>query len=174
MKILLINPPVYDFKLYNEWMNPTGLMQVSSYLKHCGFETEIFDSLYSISSIKKYATGFFTREPADFPLSDSLIQKQYFRYGMPKAEIESLLSNKKFDTVFVGSFLTYWYPGCFEMIKTVKKINPKAPVFLGGIYATLCNEHAKKYSLADFVIPGNFDENVSQKIAEILHFDKPE
>jgi len=77
VKILLINPPVYDFKLYNEWMNPTGLMQISSLLKRNGFETEIFDTLYSLSALKKYSTGFFTREPAAFPNTDYTISNHY-------------------------------------------------------------------------------------------------
>jgi radical SAM superfamily enzyme YgiQ (UPF0313 family) len=28
------------------------------------------------------------------------------------------------------------------------------PIILGGIYATICNQHAAKYSQADYVIAG--------------------
>ena len=174
VKILLVNPPVYDFKLYNEWMNPTGLMQISSLLKRNGFETEIFDTLYSLSELKKYSTGFFTRETAAFPNTDYTISNQYYRYGMAGQNIETALAAKKYDAVFIGSFLTYWYPGCFEIIQTVKKLKPEIPVFLGGIYATLCREHALKYSGADFVFSGIFNDNTLKTVAQILNFRLPE
>ena len=93
---------------------------------------------------------------------------------MEGQNIEAALAAKKYDAVLVGSFLTYWYPGCFEIIQTVKKLNPKIPVFLGGIYATLCREHALKYSGADFVFSGIFNENTLKTVAQILNFRLPE
>jgi radical SAM superfamily enzyme YgiQ (UPF0313 family) len=55
--------------------------------------------------------------------------------------------------------MTYWYPGVFEVIRLAKLRYPDVSVTLGGIYATLCNEHARKLSKADTVIsgPGEFE-----------------
>ena len=58
------------------------------------------------------------------------------------------------DAVLVTSLMTYWYPGVFEAVHTIRKVFPKTPILLGGIYATLCTEHARKYSGADMVISG--------------------
>jgi radical SAM superfamily enzyme YgiQ (UPF0313 family) len=42
-----------------------------------------------------------------------------------------------------------------ETAELVRKIFPGVPVVLGGIYATLCEEHAKRNIPADRIIPGN-------------------
>lgn len=47
--------------------------------------------------------------------------------------------------------MTYWYLGVAEIIKVIKEFSPKAKIVLGGIYATLCLEHAKTLG-ADLVV----------------------
>jgi radical SAM superfamily enzyme YgiQ (UPF0313 family) len=58
------------------------------------------------------------------------------------------------DLVLVTSQMTYWYPGVQETIRVIKEIFPEPAVILGGIYATLCREHAAGCSGADLVTPG--------------------
>jgi len=50
--------------------------------------------------------------------------------------------------------MTYWYPGPFEVIRRVKARWPEVPVVLGGVYATLCVDHARARSGADAVLTG--------------------
>jgi radical SAM superfamily enzyme YgiQ (UPF0313 family) len=50
--------------------------------------------------------------------------------------------------------MTYWYPGVREAIGVVREVFPRVPVLLGGIYATLCPEHAAAHCGADRVCPG--------------------
>jgi radical SAM superfamily enzyme YgiQ (UPF0313 family) len=47
------------------------------------------------------------------------------------------------DLICVTSGMTYWYLGVFKLIEITKKLFRNVPVILGGIYATLCEEHAK-------------------------------
>lgn len=47
------------------------------------------------------------------------------------------------DLVYVTSMFTYWYKKVWEAVRYYKKCYPKAKVMLGGVYATLCPEHAK-------------------------------
>jgi radical SAM superfamily enzyme YgiQ (UPF0313 family) len=54
--------------------------------------------------------------------------------------------------------MTYWYPGPFEAIRRVKARWPDVPVALGGVYATLCEEHARACSGADAVLVGPGEE----------------
>ena len=50
--------------------------------------------------------------------------------------------------------MTYWYQGVQFVIELVKERFPKVPTGLGGIYATLCFDHATNNSGADFIVKG--------------------
>ena len=53
--------------------------------------------------------------------------------------------------------MTYWYLGIIEVAKTLKEVFPNTPIVLGGIYATLCYEHAKTLKNIDDVVSGSLD-----------------
>ncbi|SDB44735.1 Radical SAM superfamily protein [Desulfonatronum thiosulfatophilum] len=53
--------------------------------------------------------------------------------------------------------MTYWYPGVTAMVHLLRRIWPKVPIVLGGVYATLCPEHAKSEEV-DLVLQGPFEE----------------
>lgn len=57
------------------------------------------------------------------------------------------------DLIYVTSMFTYWYRSVWEAVRHYKKLFSKARVMVGGIYATLCPEHAKQ-SGADEVMAG--------------------
>jgi len=61
--------------------------------------------------------------------------------------------------------MTYWYPGVFKVIEITKKLFKKVPVILGGIYATLCFEHARKYSGVDIVFKGRGEFEILKSIS---------
>ena len=44
MRILLVNPPIYDFTAYDFWLKPYGMLQVAGLLRGCG-DLDIFDYL---------------------------------------------------------------------------------------------------------------------------------
>ncbi len=167
MKILLINPPVYDFKLYDEWMKPLSLYQISHILKENDFEIayinclDRFDkSIKQCLKTKKYNIGYYPSSEIDKPDIYKNIKRKYKRYGISKERIAELLSeNKDAKAVLITSLMTYWYPGVFEVINLTKEIIPNAKVFLGGVYATLCFNHAKKFSNTDYVFKGQFSHS---------------
>ena len=68
--------------------------------------------------------------------------------------MHDLAGVKRPDAVLVTSLMTYWYPGVFEAIRCIKKVFHDVPVILGGVYATLCEDHARKLSGADHIITG--------------------
>lgn len=45
MRALLVNPWVYDFKAFDFWNKPLGLLIVARLLKSCGFEIDYLDCL---------------------------------------------------------------------------------------------------------------------------------
>jgi radical SAM superfamily enzyme YgiQ (UPF0313 family) len=66
--------------------------------------------------------------------------------------------------------MTYWYPGVFEVIKITKHMLPGIPIVLGGIYATLCPEHAIK-SGADIIITGAGEKQLSALLHDFFGDD---
>ena len=51
--------------------------------------------------------------------------------------------------------MTYWYLGIREVVEDIRRIQPSAKIVLGGIYSTICPEHALTMG-ADLVINGHF------------------
>jgi radical SAM superfamily enzyme YgiQ (UPF0313 family) len=47
--------------------------------------------------------------------------------------------------------MTYWYPGVQEVIADLRALSPSTRIVLGGVYATLCPQHARGLG-ADLVI----------------------
>ena len=92
--------------------------------------------------------------PTPQPLRD--VPRRYGRYGMSLAGVQAALASLPQEPAafLVTSLMTYWYPGVQAAIAAIRTFFPRVPVILGGIYATLLPEHAKKYSGADYVLPG--------------------
>ncbi|MCS7250287.1 MAG: radical SAM protein [candidate division WOR-3 bacterium] len=168
-RALLINPWIYDFKAYDFFLKPLGLLYLASYLREKGFQIDFIDCLDRNHPLilknfqlkkDKYGRGKFPYTFIEKPAVYKNIKRRYKRYGMPlEIFYEILESIKEPDYIFITSVMTYWYLGTFEMIKILKE-RFKAPIILGGIYPTLYYEHAKKYSSADIIIKGRFEKEL--------------
>ncbi len=183
--ILLINPWIYDFAAYDLWVKPLGLLYIAGVLKRNGFGVHLIDcldpyhpemeKLYKDGkpSRKETGRGHFYREQVEKPeILKGIIKRQYKRYGIAPSVFEHELSSiPKPDAILVTSMMTYWYPGVFETIKLAKAYHPEAPVILGGVYATLCNEHAKSFSKADMIISGPGEVEVLRIIKQLTGKD---
>ena len=102
---------------------------------------------------RKYGTGKFWKQTVPKPPQLSSIPRSYSRYGIaPQVFIEELKKVQRPAAILVTSLMTYWYLGVFEAINLAKDIHPDVPIILGGIYTTLCPEHARNYSHADLII----------------------
>ena len=166
--ILLINPWITDFAAYNFWIRPIGLLYIARLVRENGFQVTLIDCLDSYSKIRKYGDGNFFKTWIEKPKPLESIPRYYSRYGIPEGGLkERLTSIRKPDVVGVTSGMTYWYPGLFELIRIVKQILNDAPIILGGIYASLCYEHAVKYSGADYVLKGRGETDGLKLISAI-------
>lgn len=151
-RILLVNPPVYDFTAYDFWLKPYGLLTVAGFLRGKA-EMLLFDYLDRMHPAvpkdrklrsDRWGRGEYHSRRIDKPSCFSQIPRYYHRFGLPRKEFQDFLSEQKnFDCVLIQTGLTYWYPGIIETIEVIKEFCPKARIVLGGIYATLCPEHAK-------------------------------
>jgi len=182
--ILLINPWIHDFAAYDLWAKPVGLLYLASLLRNNGYNVHYIDCLnpynpelrhepgIKLQKRKPSGDGKYPKEniPKPEPLRD--IPRRYSRYGITPRIFESeLLQIKKPDLIFVTSMMTYWYPGVFETIELIRQNTPDVPVILGGNYATLCPEHAAKWSGADMVISGEGERSINKLLKDLLGND---
>jgi radical SAM superfamily enzyme YgiQ (UPF0313 family) len=179
-KILLINPWIHDFAAYDFWLKPLGLLYLGGLLRQNGHQVHFIDCLDPYHPVMlarglkqpqrhAYGRGKFFRQVIPKPDSLKMIPKNYCRYGiLPEIFREELKNHQDTDIVLITSMMTYWYPGVFEAIKIIKEVLPQVPIVLGGKYATLCYEHAIKYSGADFVIVGAGEEQILQLLQDLF------
>lgn len=182
--ILLVNPPIYDFSAYDLWSKPLGLLYIASVLREQGCRVHWVDALDrwdkdlpEPGKTRPYHDGHYHKTVIEKPGVFSAVPRQYHRYGLPqeivRKRIEKIHRTNNIDAVMVTSVMTYWYPGVFEVIRLCRQIMPDVPVVLGGIYATLFPDHARRFSGADIVFTGQSENHVLEWIAS--RFDtKPE
>ena len=167
--ILLINPWITDFAAYNFWIRPHGLLSIASFLRNNGFKITFIDCLDSIVKRKKYGDGKFRKIEIEKPLPFKSVPRKYSQYGISEEIFKDKISYiEKPDLIGITSGMTYWYPGVFKAIRIVKESLKKVPILLGGIYATLCYDHAVKYSEADYIIRGNGELQLPKIISELF------
>lgn len=156
-RVLLVNPPVYDFAAYDFWVKPYGLLTAAGYLQHKA-EIVLFDYLdrsKSNSTSDLWDRGQFPHQKIPRPACLDKIPRYYHRFGTAQEDFQRFLNeNGPFDFVLVQTMMTYWYEGVAEVIEDVRKFLPGAKIVLGGVYATLCHEHAEKLD-ADLVVRGS-------------------
>ena len=171
-RILLINPWIVDFAAYNFWIKPLGLLCIADLLRRHGFRVSLVDCLdYSIKT-KPYGDGKFFKTRIEKRATFKSIPRNYSQYGIPEEMLfKSLSLLEEPDLICVSSGMTYWYPGAFKVIEITKRLFKDVPVILGGIYATLCNEHAQKHSGADLVFDGRGEAEVVGLISDLTNFE---
>ena len=170
--ILLINPWITDFAAYNLWVRPLGLLRIGTFLRKQGFRISLVDCLDSYSKKKEYGAGKFLKTKISKPYPIKTIPRNYCRYGITEEMLtEKLSAMERPDVIGITSGMTYWYPGLFKTIHAVKSFFKGVPVILGGIYATLCHDHAARFSGADFVIRGAGEFEIFNIISKLSSLD---
>lgn len=162
-KILLVNPPIYDFAAYDFWLKPYGMLRVGGMLRPFA-DLKLFDYMDRLHpafdpAIREktdyYGKGPYPCKiiPKPQPLKD--IHRHYRRFGMPRKIFHDFLVKMgSFDFVLIQTVMTYWYPGYKEVIEDIRRFCPPAKIVLGGFYATACTGHANTLG-ADIVIVGD-------------------
>ncbi len=170
--ILLINPWITDFAAYNFWVKPLGLLRMGSLLKMNGFRITLIDCLDYLVKTRGYGDGNFLKTKIRKPVPLKSIPRNYCRYGIPEEMLLKRLSLlEEPDLICASSGMTYWYPGVFEVVEITKKFFKNTPVILGGIYATLCPEHAKRHSGVDIVYNGIGELEALKLISDLTSFE---
>jgi len=161
-KILLVNPPIYDFTAYDFWLKPYGMLSVAGNLRGKA-DFKLFDYLDRTHPFAarerqlesdQWGRGRFYCERVPNPACLESIPRYFRRFGLPRNMFEDFAAKEgSFDFVFVQTTMTYWYKGVEEVIEDIRKAWPQTKIILGGNYVTLCGNHAEK-SGADFLVRG--------------------
>ena len=176
--ILLINPWIHDFAAYDFWAKPLGLLVLAALLRQHGCTVSYIDCLdrfhpraSATDPQRRCGRGPYlkTRLPKPAALPD--VPRRFSRYGIkPEWLREDLRSLPRPDVILVTSMMTYWYSGVQETIGVLRDIFVDVPLILGGIYATLCRDHARLTAGADRVVSGAAEAVLLDMVAEVTGF----
>jgi radical SAM superfamily enzyme YgiQ (UPF0313 family) len=167
--LLLINPWIYDFAAYDFFARPLGLLYLAGLLEARGYAVHFLDCMDTPHARPgPFGTGRYPKEIIPTPPALRGITRRYGRYGISEAAFRRRLAQIPTPAaILVTSLMTYWYPGVAAAIRLAREHFPGVPVILGGIYATLCPEHAQEHSGADYVITGPGEAAVLTTLAEV-------
>jgi len=160
--ILLINPYIHDFAAYDFWAKPLGLLILGGILLQHDYNVEYIDCLDRFHPNNKKninckidGRGSYLKQRIKKPESLFDVSRNYSCYGIPKEWfIEDLKNINKPDLILITSLMSYWYPGVIETVDILNQIFPDTPIVMGGIYASLCYEHALKNFNVNEIIKG--------------------
>jgi pyruvate-formate lyase-activating enzyme len=172
VKVLLVNPPIYDFAAFDFWMKPYGLLRLGGALKSVGHTVKLCDfadkdsfreELGFKGKTDQYGRGKLPYKIVQTPPVIQKIRRKYKRYGLPADYFEKILADWQPDAVFLTCAMTYWYPGVLEVAQTVRKFAPSSYIALGGQYAAILPEHAQKLISPDFLHGRDSPDNFRRK-----------
>lgn len=156
--ILLINPPVQDFRYWDTWVQPVGLLSIAAVLR---------EHNYSISLIDCLKVNKKTR--IDKPEAIKEQKRNFYHFGLTFNEIEEEVRKvQQPRAVLITSFMTYWYPALYGVIRICKQVFPGIPVVVGGIHATLQPYHVLERSAADYIVQGEGEITALQIVSTIV------
>ena len=176
--ILLINPWIHDFAAYDFWAKPLGLLGLAALLRSHGVTVSYIDCLDRFhpkappsDPSARWGRGPYLKSPIKKPIGLADVQRRFCRYGIkPRWLAEDLLTIPSPDLILITSLMTYWYTGVQETIAIVREIFPRTTIILGGIYVSLCTDHALKHAGADDIVAGPAEEAVFDIVAQYTGF----
>ena len=179
--ILLINPWIHDFAAYDFWAKPLGLLSIAGILRAHGITVSYIDCLnrFHPRSAKsdpraRFGRGPYLKTRILKPARLHDVPRHFSRYGIqPHWFKADLLKLAQPDLVLITSLMTYWYPGVQETIAGVRSVFPQTPVALGGIYARLCQDHARLHSGADLVSVEAAENSLLSLVKKFTGFSAP-
>ncbi|SRR6266498_1669442 len=171
-KVLLVNPFVSDFRLpWAHWHLPTGLLQLSSFLKQKSIDIRLVDFLQAENKqLVRRKLKTIERNEYSIPV---------WRFGLTSDADLKLRIKKQFkdgwkpDMVFFTSLNSIWWEDVKEAIQASHELLPDIPVYLGGLYPTYESDHAKRFSGADFIVAGQMPEVTRHSLDFLVYQSTP-
>jgi radical SAM superfamily enzyme YgiQ (UPF0313 family) len=152
-KILVINPFIIDFKLYDEWMHPLGLYFFMSMLHQNNHSITYYNCLTrdAETTTRKFNTGTLNFREIEKPDLYIPLKRKYKCYGVSESAFLSFLNSAETpDIICLGTTMTYWAPGILYTANLIRTVFPNIPIITGGIASQL--------------LPGYFENRISNCI----------
>jgi len=152
--ILLVNPPIYDTQYWGHWSQPVGLLRVGSLLKKKGCNNlALIDCMQPIKKARVSKKRICRKKIGN-------METYWNHFGMQYDVLREKLDSLGFipDEIHVTSSMTYWWESTRDTINLLRECFPPSKILVGGIYPTLCPEHAEKNVEADVVVKGEIYE----------------
>lgn len=173
-RALLINPPVYDAQYWARWSQPAGLLRIATLLKRKGYHLDLIDCMET--DAKGNVPKSWRRNPDGTPmfLRRDDITKRIWHFGLPWDTFQQRLNSLEAppDEVWITSIMTYWWESTRDAITHIRRIFPRAVIYVGGIYPTLAPDHARDKLGADMVFKGELEE-ASQLPTDLRLYETP-
>jgi radical SAM superfamily enzyme YgiQ (UPF0313 family) len=170
LRALLINPYIYDVSAYSFWSAPLGLLYVGAVLRENDIEIKLIDCL-AVDEARRKEDGRapFVQTKVEKPGAAGAVKKRFKRYGTQPALLRSRLQAvEPPDFILITSVMTYWYQSTVETVALAREAFPKAKIVVGGLYPSLCYEHAEKHVRADLIVRGGALSGLYAYIEEVL------
>ncbi|MGD2087850.1 MAG: radical SAM protein [Candidatus Aminicenantes bacterium] len=180
MKILLVNPYIYDFTAYDLWLRPLGLLYIAAVLKkYTNCELYWLDALdrfqegaYSsgdpaMKRSKANGRGKYHREIVKKPPVYEKTPRTYARYGIPVESFREKINQiPAVDMILVTTLMTYWIDGIQFTVDMLKERFPTAKIVIGGVLPGLVPvDQLKNFIEADYFISGYGEDKILKIIA---------
>jgi len=177
MRYLCIVPYEYTTITMMYRNSPVGIYKVATKLRREGHTVELFN-MYPLYRPRRfmefredgmYFKGIPVSQFAGYKkcgnFGNENLCREFHRLGLPLSELEKKLEEFQPDKIFIGNTFTFLWRAVYEIVDECKRVMPKVPVKVGGLYAMLCPEHAKA-SGADEVMTTE-EKNVSDNFIKI-------
>ena len=165
MRYLCIVPYEYTTITMMYRNSPVGIYKVATKLRREGHTVELFN-MYPLYRPRRhmefkpdgmYFKGIPVSQFVGFKkcgnFKNEKLCREFHRLGLPLSELAKKLEEFKPDKIFIGNTFTFLWRAVYEIVAECKKIMPKVPVKVGGLYAILCPEHAKASGADEVMTP---------------------
>lgn len=103
-----------------------------------------FDPYFKNTKSDSFGRGKIQSQKVPKPEILKDMPGKFKRYGIPEKVIRERIRDFNPEVVMLTCSMTYWYPGLIEIKEIIKSLGIKPVLLLGGIYASLLGEHARK------------------------------
>jgi len=120
MRILLVNPPIYDVRFdWARWHQPCGLLQVGSLLRARGNDVQLIDCLQPDNGNR------VQRRKLDAIPVEGLALRRW-SFGLTWDQIEERIAELKEekwkpDAIYVACMMTFWWEGARDLIRKLRE-----------------------------------------------------
>lgn len=149
--VLMLNPGFNEMgEALDSQNHPFGMLRAAAWLKSMGHTVDMIDCGLpprvdqSSDRLKERHHGKPVKMLPCGHWQGEGIWKTQMYYGQPMTAIRNAMAQQRPDEIWVGSGLTYHWETTAELVQIAREMFPSTRIRVGGIYPTLCPDHARR------------------------------